>query len=118
MRHSVLLYFALLLSSHTVSLGQKEGKVEIVNGKPSFVINGKPVNPMFYSLTDVPGGRWSWEELPQYNLKTFCNAGFQLFQVDLFLDHVWKEDGTIDTEITRKQLRGVLDACSNATIFI
>ncbi|HTF19621.1 MAG TPA: hypothetical protein VK658_16225 [Chryseolinea sp.] len=118
MRQSIIICLGLLLTATVVAQDQKEGKVEVVNGKPAFIINGQPVNPLFYSLTDVPGGRWSWEELPQYNLKTFCRAGFQLFQVDLFLDHAWKEDGTIDMDITRKQLRGVLDACSNATIFI
>jgi len=73
---------------------------------------------MIYSLTDVPGGRWSWEELPQYNLQNFCKAGINLVQVDLALDHIWKPDGSIDLNTTQRQLRGVIDGCPHAAIFI
>ena len=93
-------------------------KVEMYKGKPSIFINNRPEYPMIYSLTDVPGGRWSWEELPKYNLKNFCDHGIRLVQVDLAFDHVWKEDGSIQTDTAQKQLRGVLDVCPDAAIFI
>jgi hypothetical protein len=64
------------------------------------------------------GGRWSWEELPKYNLHNFYVHGFRLFQVDLFLDHVWMQDGSINLDTAQKQLRGVINACPNAAIFI
>ena len=111
----VLANFVQYTSSGQMPL---ESRVAVVNGKPSLVINGKACNPMIYSLTDVPGGRWSWEELPAHNLRSFCTAGFELFQVDLFFDHAWKEDGSIDLTITQQQLRGVLAVCPAAKIFI
>jgi hypothetical protein len=95
-----------------------EAKVQAINGRASMVINGRVVNPMIYSLTDVPGGRWSWEELPRHTMQTFCEAGFKLFQVDLAFDHAWMEDGSMDMSITQKQLRGVLDVCPEAVLFI
>ncbi|MGZ8556893.1 MAG: hypothetical protein ACXWWC_01095, partial [Chitinophagaceae bacterium] len=55
-------------------------KVEMYKGKPSIFINNKPEYPMIYSLTDVPGGRWTWEELPAYNLRNFCANGIKLIQ--------------------------------------
>jgi hypothetical protein len=118
--YKISIFLFLSVSIYFKSSGQSplETKVAVVNGKPSFVINGKAFNPMIYSLTDVPGGRWSWEELPRYNLQSFCKAGFELFQVDLFLDHVWKEDGSIDLTISQKQLQGVLEVCPQAKIFI
>lgn len=73
---------------------------------------------MIYSLTDVPGGRWSWEEVPRYNMKSFCNLGIRLIQVDLAFDHVWKEDNAIVLDTIQRQLRGVLDICPDAAIFI
>ena len=30
---------------------------------PTIFINGQAHSPIQYGLTDVPGGRWSWEEL-------------------------------------------------------
>src|SRR6187551_2503657 len=100
--YKISIFLFLSVSIYFKSSGQSplETKVAVVKGKPSFVINGKAFNPMIYSLTDVPGGRWSWEELPSYTLQSFCKAGFELFQVDLFLDHVWKEDGSIDLTIS------------------
>lgn len=93
-------------------------KVEVHNGTPTIMLNGVAQNPMIYALTDVPGGRWSWEELPRHTLQSFCGQGFNLVQVDLFFDHVWKQDGTISLDTARRQLRGVLDACPQAAIFI
>lgn len=93
-------------------------KVSEHNGRPTVFINDKPEYPMFYSLTDVPGGRWTWEEVPRYNLKSFCNIGVKLIQVDLAFDHVWKPDGTIVLDTAQRQLRGVLDVCPDAAIFI
>jgi hypothetical protein len=92
--------------------------VQMHNGRPMMMLNGRPQNPMIYALTDVPGGRWSWEELPRHTLNTFCQAGFNLVQVDLFFDHIWRQDGNIYLDTVQKQLRGVLDVCPGAAIFI
>ena len=93
-------------------------KVEMYKGRPTIMLNGKPEYASIYSLTDVPGGRWSWEELPSHTMKSFCSRGFRLVQVDLFLDHVWKEDGTILLDTAQRQLRGVLNNCPDAAIMI
>jgi len=95
-----------------------EARVAPFNNRPTIFINNTPEYPMIYSLTDVPGGRWSWEELPRYNLKSFCELGVKLVQVDLAFDHIWKEDGTIVLDTVQRQLRGVLDVCPGAAIFI
>ena len=95
-----------------------EARVGPFNNRPTIFINNTPEYPMFYSLTDVPGGRWTWEEVPRYNLKSFCELGVKLIQVDLAFDHVWKEDGTIVLDTAQRQLKGVLDVCPGAAIFI
>ena len=79
-------------------------------GKPTIHVNGQPEPPMFYALTDVPGGRWSWEEVPQHNLRNFCEAGIRLFQLDLFLEH------THNLDIAKRQVQGVLAVCPDAAI--
>ncbi len=113
----ITLFFSCLSLSGIAQI-PVSGKVEMYNGRPAIFINNQPNYPMIYSLTDVPGGRWSWEELPKYNMQRFCSQGIKLIQVDLAFDHVWKEDGTIDTDTAQKQLRGVLDICPDAAIFI
>ncbi|EDY83224.1 hypothetical protein VDG1235_2849 [Verrucomicrobiia bacterium DG1235] len=71
---------------------------------------------MVYSLTDVPSGRWSWEELPQHNIARFCEKGIQLVQLDISLQHIWKEDGSFDLSLARHQIAGVLEVCPSANV--
>ena len=87
-------------------------------GKPTLFLNGQPVYPAFYALTDCPGGRWSFEEEPQANLRRFAAAGFRLFQVDLFLELIWPQPGPLDLALARRQLRGVIEACPDAAIVL
>ncbi len=86
--------------------------------RPTLLLNDEPQSPFFYSLTDVPGGRNSWEELPQHNIRQFAAQGVTLFQLDLALDFLWREDGSFSVEAAQKQVRGVLEVCLGATIFL
>ena len=83
--------FLIMLSSLCSSSAQIAGSVKIYNGRPVIMINDQPQYPLIYSLTDVPGGRWSWEELPNYNIQNFYKNGFRLFQLDIFFDHLGKK---------------------------
>ena len=119
MNVKILLFFTFLLTSiHSHSQSVLSGKVEMQNNRPTIFINGKPEYPMIYALTDVPGGRWTWEEVPRYNMKSFCNLGIKLIQVDVAFDHVWQEDGSIVLDTIQRQFKGVLDICPEAAIFI
>jgi hypothetical protein len=94
----------------------KSGKVAMLNGRPVFLIDDKPVYPMIHALTDVPSGRWSWEELPQHNIRNFCRQGIRVFQLDVFLEHVWPDPDTLDLTIPRKQIAGVLEVSPEAAV--
>ena len=87
-------------------------------GRPALFVNDRPVQPVFYSLTDYPGGRWTWEEMPRRNLSLFAGLGFTLFQVDLMLEHLWTADARFDIGPARRQIRGVLDVCPGAGVVI
>lgn len=115
---NLLIIFSLLLTIKLSAQTPLAASVKMYNERPTIFINNQPQYPMLYALTDVPGGRWSWEEVPRYNLQNFCNHDINLIQVDLAFDHVWQADGRIDLTITQKQLRGVLDVCPDAAIFI
>lgn len=104
--------------AQTLSAAPLSSQVKMHLGRPTIFINDTPEYPMIYSLTDVPGGRWSWEELAQRNLQIFADAGVRLFQVDLFLEHVWTQDGTFDLTMARKQLAGVLAVRPDAALVI
>ena len=95
-----------------------EASVEPYNGRPTLFLNGRPEYPMLYALTDVPGGRWTWEELPQHNLRNFAGAGIRLFQVDVWLEHLWTSKDSFDITVARRQIGGVLTACPDAGVII
>lgn len=88
------------------------------HGRPTIFINHQPVYPMVYALTDVPGGRWSWEELPQHNISEFAKNGTRLYQIYVFFEQMWKADGSLDITLARRQIRGVLDVCPDAAIIM
>lgn len=90
--------------------------VEMINGRPMVILNGTPCYPMIHALTDVPSGRWSWEELPQHNIRNFGRHGIRLFQLDLSLEHIWPAEGTFDLTLARKQVAGVLEACPEGRV--
>lgn len=92
-------------------------KVAMHQNRPSIFINGEPQATVLYALTDMPNGRWSWEELPQHNLKVFCERGVRLFQLDVNMEHMWKEDGSLDISIAQRQIQGLLEVCPDAAVF-
>ncbi len=92
--------------------------VKEFRGKPTLFVNGKPMFPAFYALTDTLGGRWSFDELPSLAIAEFAKAGFKLFHVDLFLDAVWPKPGPLDLTLARRQIRGILEQCPDAAVVI
>ncbi len=94
------------------------GEVKTIQGQPALVINGQVENPMFYALTDCPGGRWTREELPAESIANFVNLGFRLIQVDLFLWQMWDESGKLDIRLARRQLQGILRLRRDAAVFL
>lgn len=89
------------------------------NGKPTLFVDNQPVVPDFYALTHAYGARWSWEEVPQRNLKNFADLGFRLFQLDLYFEDIWyKNADTLDIGKARRQVRGLLEVCTDAAVVI
>jgi hypothetical protein len=97
--------------------GPVSASVVVRGGRPTLLVNGRPEYPMLYSLTDVPGGRWSWEEMPRRGIASFCAAGVRLVTVDLQPEHYWREGG-VDAALARRQLRGAAAACPGAALFV
>jgi len=87
-------------------------------GLPTVLIRGRPVQPLMYALTDAPGGRWSWEELPRRNLAIFAGAGFELFQADLWLEHLWTAPRRFDIDLARRQIRGITEVCPRGSVIL
>lgn len=112
--------FALILAwgcNDQAEIPRLSGEVQPYKGKPTIHVNGKPEAPVLYALTDVPGGRWPWEEVPQHNIRQFCAQGIRLFQLDIFLEHLWLEDGSFSVEVAQKQVRGLREVCPEAGVF-
>jgi hypothetical protein len=94
------------------------GRVAMYQGRPTIFLNDVPQVPVLYSLTDVPGGRQSSDELPQHNLRQFCEDGVRMYQVDVFLEQLWPREEKFDLKYAENQVLGVLKACPDAAVFI
>ncbi|BDC51696.1 hypothetical protein F183_A40110 [Bryobacterales bacterium F-183] len=93
--------------------------VRVASNKPTLHIDGKPVYACLYALTDCPGGRWPQDENAARSIRQFVDAGFRMFQVDLFLQEVWRSpDAKIDLEPARRLIRGITELCPNAAVFL
>ena len=87
---TLLLSLALSISVplHAQSPAPKAGEIKPYQGRPTIHVNGTPMTPDVYALTHATGARWSWEEVPQHNIKNFYNIGFRLFQLDFWLSEI------------------------------
>lgn len=95
-----------------------KSEVRKYNGRPTIFINDEPYSPVIYALTDCPGGRLSYEEVPGHSIQGFVDMGFKLFQLDIWLDDMWFEDGTFNIEMAQKQIRGITDRCPDGKVFL
>jgi hypothetical protein len=93
-------------------------EVRLRDGRPTILINGQPESPIIYALTDCPGGRWPWEELPAESMANFVRQGFRLFQVDIWLSQMLPENGPLDLHLVREQIRGILRLKPEAAVFL
>ena len=116
-----LLIFTILScqpsDQNNTSVPSLSAEVKSHLNRPTIFINNQPQTPMLYALPDVPGGRWSWEELQQHNITNFCEQGVKLYQLDLFLEHIWPAEGQFDISLAQKQVRGIQEACPGSGVF-
>lgn len=86
--------------------------------KPTLFVRNKPVYACFYALTDCVGGRFSFDEGPRQSIRQFVDAGFRLFQLDLFLADCWTAPGSFSIDLARRQIRGILDLCPEGVVVL
>jgi hypothetical protein len=86
--------------------------------KPTIHLNGEPVLPFIYALTDSPGGRWTWEEVPRRNIGNFAAQGVRLFSVSVWLQDLWKPDQPLDVSLAQRQIAGILEVVPDAAVMI
>ncbi len=112
-------FFILFLLLPFYLNAQQVAEVKLHLGKPTLFVNNQPQLPLFYALTHAYGGRWSWEEVASRNLHNFAQAGVRLFQVDLYLEDIWRSGSdTLDMDKARRQVRGVLVQCPQASVVV
>jgi hypothetical protein len=81
-------------------------------------IRDEPVAPLIYALSDCPGARWTWEEVPSRDIALFASRGVRLFQADVWFEQMIGEDDVLDVSIARRQIAGVLAACPEAAVML
>lgn len=90
--------------------------VEMRSGRPTLVLNGRPHAPLIYALSDCPGGRWPWEEVPARNIRLFGEQGVRLFQLDLWLEQMEQPDGSLSPELAQRMVRAVREQCPDGVV--
>jgi hypothetical protein len=88
------------------------------DGRPRLMINGVEEAPLIYGLTDSPGSRWTWEEMPARNIAVFASNGVKLFLADIWFEQMIGEDDQLDITLARKQVAGVLEQCPDAAVML
>ena len=92
--------------------------VEMRAGRPTLLLNGVPHTPLIYALSDCPGARWTWEEVPARNIFLFGQQGVRLFQVDIWFEQMLGADNTLDLTLARKQIAGIVSQCPEAAVML
>ncbi|MCD6321632.1 MAG: beta-galactosidase [Clostridiales bacterium] len=95
-----------------------KSEIREYNGRPTIFINNEAYSPVIYALTDCPGGRLSYEEIPGTSIQGFVDIGFKLFQLDIWLDDMWSKGDVFDITMARNQIKGITDRCPDAKVFL
>ena len=120
LKFCTIISFFLLNQPKDIS-GQNPHSAEVkpACGKPTLYVDGKPEYPMIYALTDLPGGRLTYEEMPQHNIRRMYDAGVRIFYFCLMFDEMWKsENDSLDITPAQKLIRGITDICPEAKVII
>lgn len=91
--------------------------IKMHNNRPTIFIDDIPMCPVIYALTDCPGSRLSFEEVPNFNINKFIKAGIKMVQLDIWLADMWFEDGSFDISFAKKQIDGVTKLDKNVAVF-
>ena len=92
-------------------------EVKNYKGKPAIHVDGVPMSPFFYALTDRPTGNKTWEEIPAHSIKQFADIGVRLFEVDVPFEYIYTENG-IDVSFAIRQLEGLRAVCPDCRVVI
>jgi len=95
-----------------------DAAVKFYQGKPAIHLNGEPVTPMLYALTDKPTGNRSFEGISGYNTGLFAEMGFRLFQFDVNFNDMLFPGDKLDITFAKKQIRGAMDLRSDCAVML
>jgi len=94
-----------------------EYSIKNLYNKPSLFIDGKPVPPVIYALSDIPGSNSNTKQA-QENIENFAKAGINLVGCDANLCSGWRRVTPFDPEPVSAEILSVLDANPNAKILL
>lgn len=116
---ALLITIAFFVTNITSQNKKLSAEVKRINCKPTLLVDGKPEYPMIYALTDLPGGRLTYEEMPQHNIKRMYDAGIRIFYFCLMFDEMWKSEAdALDISVAQKLVRGITEVAPDAQIII
>ena len=95
----------------------KEIEIRNDNNLPELYINGKPVTPFIYGLSDIPASKTN-TLYAQKNIALFGKTGINLVNIDTAINICWNKIDEPDFAPIREEIAGALQANPDAGIFI
>ena len=92
-----------------------EYSIKNLYNKPTICIDGKPIAPVVYALSDIHGSNANTKQA-QENIENFAKAGINLVACDANLCSGWRRVTEFDPEPVSSEILSVLDANPNAKI--
>ena len=87
------------------------------NNRMHLTVNGKPVVPVLYGLSDMPASA-SGSAYAQRNIRLFSEAGVQLVNADANLCTGWHKTTEYDPSAILAEISNVCDAVGDAKVLL
>jgi len=92
-------------------------EIRFEGNRPALYIDGKPVTPMLFGLSDFPGAKAN-TAYAQRNIALFAKAGINLVNIDCSLHIGWQKTEVFQPEAIIEEIASALDANPNAKLLM
>ena len=94
-----------------------KSEIRFEGNRPALYIDGKPVTPMLFGLSDFPGAKAN-TAYAQRNIALFAKAGINLVNIDCSLHIGWQKTEVFQPEAIIEEIASALDANPNAKLLM
>ncbi|MEE1280570.1 MAG: hypothetical protein UHH95_07080 [Oscillospiraceae bacterium] len=94
-----------------------KSEIRFEGNKPCLYVDGKPITPILYGLSDFPGAKAN-TAYAQRNIARFAKAGINLVNIDSSVHIGWQKTEAFQPEAIIEEISSALDANPNAKLLM